>query len=107
MTWRQLIRLELGLKDLERQALDAHRAAGPTDWEQREAIKKKLGKVVGWWCGSRDSRLVEGWDVCYGHLLTCWETGRRPNAKPKGPEGGLPPLEELERLSQPDLGVTP
>ena len=108
LSWKQLARLEPRLKDLERQALAAHEN-GSVDWSGWEATKAKLNRLVGWWSQSSDSRLTSNaaWKTAYSHLLFCLKKGHRPSEKPKRPEGGLPSLEELERLSQPDLGITP
>ena len=74
-TFDQLCRLQPALRTLERDALAAHKP-GPVDWDEYEQLKARLGRLVGWWCGARDSRLVEGWDVAYPHILACWETDR-------------------------------
>jgi hypothetical protein len=36
--------------------------------------------LVGWWCKSPCYELTTdaAYHVAYDHLLTCWETGRRP-----------------------------
>ena len=104
LTWKSLCRLQPELKQLERDALDAHDPDQPPDWEQWERLKARLGRLVGWWCSSKDSRLVEGWDAAYAHLLRCHETGRPPGARRR--DTGLPSLATLEALSQPMLPLS-
>ena len=108
LSWKQLTKIEPRLKDLERQALDAHEN-GSVNWAAWEGVKQQLSRLCGWWCRSSDFRLTSqaAWDLAYQHLLHCWESGQRPSAKSKRPEGGLPAMSELERLSQPDHGITP
>lgn len=109
MSWRQLVRLAPGLQDLERQALAAHRPDGPSDWRAWEAIGGKLSQLCGWWAEHpHDPRLGtdSAWRLAYETLLFAFECGRRPGARRRDPRGGLPSLKELERLSQPTLGLT-
>ena len=92
VTWQTLTRLCPELRDLERDALGAHRP-GPPDWRTWESIKQRLGTLIGWWAKHPvDPRLASGeaWKLCYGRLLYCWELGTRPDAKPKGADGLIP-----------------
>jgi hypothetical protein len=104
MTWNQLARIEPRLHQLEADALDAHRR-GEHDWRTWQSIRRRLSGLVGWWCGSRDMRIVNGWGVAYPHLLACWETGRRPSLRHPSPDGGLPSIDELDALSQPSTSI--
>jgi hypothetical protein len=88
MDFEELARLEPRLEQLERDAFDAHRE-GRTSWSDWERIKRALTQLCGWSCGSRHMRLVDGWDVAYRHLLSVWETGRRPTTRRATPDIGL------------------
>jgi hypothetical protein len=79
MDWLRIVKLEPQLRHLERAALDAH-PTGPRDWRDWEPIRRQVGQLVGWWCKSPCYELTTdaAYHVAYDHLLTCWETGRRP-----------------------------
>jgi hypothetical protein len=90
MTFERLAQIEPKLRQLEADALAAHKPSGPVDCHAWSALKGELSGLVGWWCGSADMRLVAGWNVCYRHLLACWETGQRPGLRRTTTGGCLP-----------------
>ena len=78
-TWQELVAVEPRLAVLETLALMLHRPEGDSCWRWSR-IKQALLPLVGFEAEKFAIRHLAGYDVACDHLLTCLETGRRPEA---------------------------
>jgi hypothetical protein len=70
--WADLLRAVPELATLERDA----GAIPDGDWRAWEALKRRLGDLVGWYAPlsvPTELRTSEAWDCAYRHLLDAWE----------------------------------
>jgi hypothetical protein len=75
-TWSELLAVEPRLCEVEQMALGLHRRR--YDWRAWGRIKGDFMPLVGWSAEKYEIRHSAAYDTAYGHLLHCWETGRRP-----------------------------
>jgi len=77
-TWAELVEVEPELAEVERMALSLYQPGDNQTWTDWGRIKRAFLPLVGFNAKQYELRNSTCYDVCYDHLLHCWEKGRRP-----------------------------